>query len=224
MRLASDIIGRARRTLVDPLVGGEGTTWTQADMFDGLTMALTSLTAVKNDAFKVVADIPLVAGYVQRLPSTPGSGNWPPAGIAVFEVLANTTGPAINQVGRELLNNANPDWVRNTPDEHVREWMVDIRDRTLFLVNPPNDGQGSVTVMYGAVHQPITSAADEIQVSDIYETALWAYLVSFCYGMNTKRKDTAKEAYYMQLFERQVGLRTSSQVQTAPQLTTSEPQ
>ena len=219
MRTAGDILTRARRTLSDP----DAVTWSDEDLWDGLTMALSSLCAVKNDAYRVVRDIPLVAGYVQSLPAAPLTGDVP-AGLAVFEVFANTNGEAVNQVGRELLNAANPDWVRNTPQTSVTEWMADVRNRSMFLVNPPNDGTGSVKVLYGAIPPEITGNDDVIPVSDTYEVALWSFVVSYAYGMNTKRRDPTKEAFYMQQFERQIGLRTASQVQTAPQLASTEPQ
>jgi hypothetical protein len=222
MRTANDILTRVRRTLVDPLVAGEGVTWLQAELLDALTAALTTLCNVKNDAYRVVRDVPLAAGYVQRLPQSELTGDVP-AALALFEILANTAGPAVQQVGRELLTSANPDWTVNTPAARVVEWMADTRDRTLFFVNPPNDGTGSVKAMYGAVPAPVTDVNYVIPVSDAYETALWAFVVSFAYGMNTKRRDIAKEAFYMQMFNQQIGLRTASQVQTAPQLSNNEP-
>jgi len=223
MRTAGDLINnRVRPTLTDPLVDGEGITWTQQQLRDGLTMALTSLSAVKNDAYKVVRDIPLVPGYVQRLPSGELTGDIP-AGLAVFEVLANVGGPAVTQVGRELLTASNKSWVNNTPNDKIIEWMADVRDRTLFFVNPPNTGAGAVTVMYGAIPQPILTDSDVIPVSDIWETGLWAFVVSYAYGQNTKRKDVVKEQYYLGIFNQMIGLRTASQVQTAPRLSQQEP-
>lgn len=210
-RTAGQIITRVRRTLVDPT----GRTWGDAELLDYLTAAMTATANVKNDAYKRVEAVSLVAGYVQSLPSD---------GLAVFEVYGNVNGPACNQVGRELLNNANPDWTRATPQQFVDEWMADTRDPIRFLVNPPNDGTGAVTVLYGAIPQPVDDLTDPIPLADTYETPLWAYTVAMAYAANTKRKDPSKEQFYMGMWAQLVGARTPSQVQVSPKLTAEEPQ
>lgn len=225
MSTAGDVLSDARDTLVDPLVPatGDGVTWTQAELLRYLTLGLFTLCNVKNDAYKVVRDIPLVAGYVQRLPQVELTGDIP-VGLALFEVLANTNGDAVNQVGREVLNAADPAWVRATPTSDIIEWMTDVRDRTTFFVNPPNDGTGLVKVMYGALPPVMVDVSQTIPVSDAYRFALANFVVGQAYAANTKRKDTTKSQMYMQMFNQQIGLRTASQVQAAPKLSQEEPQ
>lgn len=219
-RSAGQILTRVRRTLLDPT----GVTWADPELLDYLTVATTATCNVKNDAYRVVYDIPLVAGYVQQLPTSLGSGSAPPPGLAVFEIYANTNGPACNQVGRELLNNANPDWVRATPQVFVDEWMTDTRDPSRFLVNPPNTGAGSLKILYGAVPPVLSTLNDPIVLPDTYEAALWAYTLALAYAANTKRKDPGKEQFYMGMWAQMVGARTPSQIAVSPKLSNEEPQ
>jgi hypothetical protein len=219
-RTAGQIIGRVRRTLVDPT----GVTWTDAELLDYLTAAQTATVNAKNDAFRVVRNVPLVPGFVQQLPTTLGSGDAPEVGLAVFEIYSNVNGPACNQVGRELLNNANPNWTQATPQQFIDEWMTDTRDPSRFLVNPPNDGTGVVVALYGAIPQPLGSLESPVALPDTYETALWAYTLALAYAANTKRKDPSKEQFYLGLWAQQLGIRTQSQVVVSPKLTIEEPQ
>ncbi len=219
MTTAGQILARVRETLFDP----NGDLFSDATLYDMISRAMVAVVTVKNDAYRVIRDLPLVAGYVQRLPLVVGSGGEPERGLAVFEVLANVGGPAIQQVGRELLTAANPNWVNDTPQSYVDEWMGDLRDPSRYLVNPPNDGTGMVTVLYGAVPEPVVTSDEPIVLSPIYDDRLWEYALSLAYAADTKRKDLTKALQYRNLFNQALGLRTASQVQVAPKLDNQEP-
>ncbi len=220
MTTAGQILQRVRETLVDP----NGELFTDAEGYDMISRALVAVCTIKNDAYRVVRDIPLVAGYVQTLPLALVSGtDVPEIGLAVFEIYANVDGPAINQVGRELLNAANPDWTISTPTSEVVEWITDVRDPIRFLVNPPNDGTGAVKALYGAIPQPVTQSTDPIVTSALYDERLYEYVLSLAYAKDTKRKDLTKSLQYRQLFNQGLGLRTASQAQVAPELSMTEP-
>ena len=209
--LASVIIDRARTTLIDP----DAVTWSDDELLDYLSAAQRAICQIKTDAYTIKDFIPLVSGVSQELPDN---------GLQLLDVYRNASGTTINQVGRELLNNANRQWVSATPDADVDEFMTDERDPRRFMVSPPNNGSGSIEVLYGAIPPELTGTGGSIVVKDTYDMALWAMTVSQALAKNGKRQDLSKSQQFMQLFFQLVTGRTQSQRLYAPKLELPEQQ
>lgn len=211
--LASVIVNRVRNTLVDP----NGTGWDDAELYDYLSAAESAVCNAKPDAYTVMDDLPLTAGVVQALPAD---------AIQLFSLYFNTVSGAIcTQVGVELQNQANRAWPANPMQADVEEYMTDARNPRRFLVNPPNDGTGTVMAFYGAEPPPFDSAAPSqaLNIPDTYQTALWAYVCALAYAKNTKRQDVVKSNAMLGLFNQLLGLRTVGQQVTQPVLSNTEP-
>jgi len=206
---ASVIVTRARRTLLDP---APGVVWTDADMLDYLSAAQTAVCQIKADAYPLRATVPLAAGVSQALPSD---------ALSLLDIYFNGNGATVNEVGRSLLNNV-ADWPAATQTSIVTDWMSDQRDPRRFFVNPPNDGTGSVFLLYGAIPPRIASTATNISLPDTYETALWSYVVALAYAENTTRQDLAKSAQWMTMFNQLVVGRAQTQKISAPDLRLAE--
>ena len=150
----------------------------------------------------------------------------PASGVSLMSVFHNTVSKqAVNQVGLELQNQAARGWVGYTPETDVVEYMTDVRMPRRFFVNPPNNGAGNVTALYGAVPDQVTvaNAADPIPFVDIYQNPLWAATLAFAYAKNSKRQDVAKSQFYLQMANQMLGLREQSKIAVAPKLDNAEP-
>jgi hypothetical protein len=103
------------------------------------------------------------------------------------------------------------------------EYAADPRDPRRFAVTPPNDGTGSVQVLYGAVPTKVTgNSGEEIPVAPNYLAPLIEYVLGKCWGKNSKSQDLTKSNIHMQRWGTLVGLRAKSQVAVAPKVAVSE--
>jgi hypothetical protein len=205
--LASAIITSLRGTLLDP---SPGVTWDDARLLALLNEGERAIVAVKHEAYPVRAALTLAAGTKQALPA---------AGVALMEVYANTvSGRRVTITNRELQDAAATFFPAATQEVDVQHYMKDDRDPTRFDVVPPNDGTGSVEILYGAVPTAIASVGSNINVLDIYEQALKAFVLSQCYAENTERNDTAKSGYYATEFKNLLGISSQSQVAVSPKV------
>lgn len=211
--LVTTIIERVAKTLIDDSMVG----WTEAELYDYFNAGQSAVVNAKPDAYTKQELVALAAGVVQQTPADC---------VSLFAIYYNSNGATVNQVGLDLLNQANRLWPARTPDAIVDEYIIDQRNPLRYLVNPPNDGTGEVMMLYGA--DPPAAAAGSpstaMALPDIYQNALWAFTLSLAYAKNTKRQDLAKATSYMQLFNQFVGIRATAQVVQAPKLDNAEPQ
>jgi hypothetical protein len=206
---ASVIVDRARRTLLDP---APGVTWTDADLLDYLSAAQNAVCQIKADAYPLRATVALAAGVAQALPSD---------ALSLLDIYFNGNGATVNEIGRSLLNNVAA-WPAATPRPVVTDWMSDQRDPRRFFVNPPNDGSGSLFLLYGAIPPRIANVSTNIALPDTYENALWAYMIALAYAENTTRQDLTKSQQWLTFFNALVVGRGQTQKINAPDLRLAE--
>lgn len=203
---ASVILDRAATTLLD----SSHVAWAAAELLDYLNAAQRVVVQVKADAYPKLASRALVAGVDQTLPAD---------GLSVINVLRNTVSKrACKQTGLEALNSWYPDWAAETPRTDVREWVSDQRSPQRFMVYPPNDGTGSVEVLYGATPAVLAAASDNISLADSYEPALYQGVLHFAYAKNSRRQDLAKSAAALQAMIAMVTGKTATIKLNAPDL------
>lgn len=180
----NDLVARARVTLLDPT---PGKTWTDALFLILINSMLRKLALVKNDIYAVTGSVSLVAGVEQALPE---------GGVLVMKGQRNvTSGKPVAIVSEQLLREEQRWSQPATQETDVREYCVDPRDPTRFLVNPPNNGTGALRMLYGST-PAIASLATVIPIPDIYETPLHYLLVAEAYQADTERKDLSKTQTY----------------------------
>lgn len=208
MILASEIFATVRKTSLD----GAARAYSNADLILFLNEAQRSSAGEKPDFYTVAIDHNLVAGEDQVLPDD---------GVSLFDVPSNTVangGRVVTQVQRELLAEASRFWPRGTRQAEVEHFTADPRTPKRFKVYPPNNGLGSVQIVYGAVPPAITATTDELVVSDVYEGPLVNYVLAKCYGVNSKKADLTKFNAYMMQYRQQMGLKTKGQYVVAPKV------
>ena len=202
--LASTIINAARFTLMD----AASATWSDAVLLADLNSAERKVCTLKPEAYPLRATVNMVAGNKQTLPA---------GGIAVLDIYANVSnGQTIRLVDRDLMDEAARFWAAATPEALVQDWAADPRDPTRWDVLPPNDGTGQVEVLYGAVPTPIATTGDPINLTDVYEGVLKAFVLAEAYAHSSKRYDPQKSAFYEAQGMQLIGIKSQSQVAVAP--------
>ena len=206
-----EIIDDAATILIDPA----GSTWSAADLLGYVNDFQSNTCMLKPDAYTVRAYIPLVAGTKQQLPT--GTDPELPAGIAVLDVGDNqASGQVCVLCDRELLDAENRYWPAGTRETAAQNWAADPRDPKRFDVTPPNDGSGSLEVLYGAVPPTLEAPTDELVLGQQYKLAGVIFVLHRAYSKNTKRQDLAKSQGYWNQYLNILGIKSTAQVAVAP--------
>jgi hypothetical protein len=203
---AQTIISRASKTLSDP----NAVAWSSAELLDYLNAGQRAVCHVNRDAYTKVDNVTLTAGVIQTLPAD---------GLVIVRALYNVgSGRAIRHVGFDALNTSLSTWASSTQATDVLEYAADSREWKTFFVNPPNNGNGVIKMMYGAIPPVLTSQTQNIALPDTYDTALWAYVCAMAYAKNTRRQDLQKSAGMMQMFMSLVTAGTTATKASMPDL------
>lgn len=208
MILAQIIIDEAATLLLDKA----HRTWSLADLLLYYNEALRATAFVKPDMYTVDNFLTPAPGVQQNLPSD---------GIALLDITENAGGRVVTQVDEGLLEEANRFFPRATPQAEVEHFTADPRAPRRYRVFPPNDGTGSVRVLYGAVPPQANYDTEELPVPDSFQTVLLDFMLSRAYAKNSKRQDLAKASYYRQNWAAALGLKAQAQVAVAPHVSQS---
>lgn len=199
--LASSIITSVRRVLLDP---SPGVTWLDANLLALINEAERAICALKREAYPIRATLTLVAGTWQTLPAD---------GLAIMDLYHNVvSGRRAILCNRELMDAAAISFPIATQETDVQEWTKDDRDPTRFDVIPPNNGSGQVIALYGATPPAIAAVGNPINLLDIYEQCIKAFVIAQAYAENTDRFDLAKYAAYTSEWKGILGISSQSQV------------
>lgn len=205
--LVSEIITSLRIELSDP---SPGATWLDAFFLARISEAERAIVAVKRDAYPLRGAVALVAGTKQSLPAD---------GIAVMEAYENTvSGRRCTLANRELVDAAAPFFPAATQEVDAEHYMKDDRDPTRFDVIPPNDGTGSLQMLYGAIPTALTATTDPINVLDLYEQCIKDFVLSKCYAQKTATKNDALAAAHDNAWKMILGISSGSQVAVSPKV------
>lgn len=211
--LASVVLNRAAKTLLDET----GVLWSAAELLDYLNAAITAIVTVKPDVYVLTTSFTLTNATARQ--------SLPASGLQLIEVTRNLSPEltAIRQIERNHLSNTYPDWANTagTPSH----FMYDGRQNNYFYIFPqPASGTNTVEIVYSAVPTRLTSASDSLPFHDIYENALFYYVVGMAYAKNAKRGDLSKSSVYLNLFNSTLGIRTQIEAQHDPNTPNENPQ
>jgi len=183
--------------------------WLLSDLVQYTNEALAATAAVKPDMYTRLEFVALAAGVTQSVPD---------GGVALLDLKQNEiSGRVITQVDGGLLAEANRFWPAATREVDVEHFAFDPRDPRRCSVFPPNDGTGSVEMLWGAVPDQVTgSSGEEINIAASFEPILQNYILGRCYAKNSKAGDIAKSQAYMNAWGALVGLKSKGQIAVAP--------
>lgn len=172
---ASEIITLVRGQLVDQ---DSTQRWSDAELLRYISDAQRAITAAVPSATSAVGVIDLIAGTRQTIPSN---------GYMFLNAVRNmqsdgvTPSRAVRQILRDILDAQNPDWHAATPKTIITNSMYDPSNPNAFFVYPPADGTGKLEILYSKIPTDVTSTADNLDVIDIYRTAIVDYVMYRAY-------------------------------------------
>ncbi len=187
-------------------------TWSESELLGYLNEALRATAFVKPDMYPVQTFVTPTAGVLQTLPTD---------GVAILDITRNASGRVVTQVDEGLLEEANRFWPGATQQPVVEHFTADPRNPRRYRLFPPNDGAGSIELLYGATPPNLSYAAEDVPVPESYQTALTNFILSRAYSKNSKKQDLSKASYYMQQWAALLGLKSQGQVAVAPHVSQS---
>ncbi len=204
--LASAIISDARATLIDD----NAATYSAAQMLGFVSDAQGLVCVYKPDAFTKHEFVAMAVGTDQELPAD---------GTQFMDATANeVTSRAATQVDKAMLDTENRFWRRATGERDVQHWCASAKDPRRFDIMPPNDGTGSLRVLYSATPPALTAPGDALVLVDTYKYPVYAFTLHRAYAENSRKGDTVKAEYWLQKGLQALGIKSASQVQVAPKL------
>lgn len=215
---AQSIIDRVRLQLIDT---GTVKRWTDAELLKWLSDGQRAIVLASPGNSSSTEIVPLVAGTKQSIPA---DGNTLLYIIRNTNSTGTTPGRAVRIVSREILDAQNPDWHTSTPTVAAQNYIFDPQQPTEYYVYPPNTGTGHVEMVYSHLPAEMTSLTDTLVVQDIYQTALFDYVM---FRAHQKDSDFAAgqqiAAGYLQLFLAATGQRDAGLLQSNPNLQLATP-
>lgn len=210
--LVSAFVDESRALLFDPAPGAG---WSDIELIGYLNEAIQATCFVKPEAYTVVASLTLTAGIVQTIPA---------GGHALLDVLYNTTsGNAVTQVDKALLEAADPNWKGLAGVLNVEHYTADPRSPLCFYVYPPATALAAVTILYGAVPAALTALGNTIALADAYMPALQDYVQSRAFTKPSSRQDMTKSTSHKQQWGAALGLKSQAQVLLSPKIADGTP-
>jgi hypothetical protein len=164
---AQRLIERASTILQDP----DNTRWPENELLNWLNDGQREVALFKPDAYPKVDTVALDEGTRQSIPD---------GGSQLLDVLRNQGGGVVTLVSRSVMDEHRPDWHQVDSSAEVKHFMFDERNPKTFWVYPPNDGTGSVEVLYSAAPEDV-AVEDTILIDDTYANALVDYILYRAY-------------------------------------------
>ena len=221
--LAETLINRVR----DQLHDNQDVRWALEEKVRALNIAQKMVVVAKPDANTVTVALELAVGTTrQRLPAR---------GFKFLRLTRNlgvdgtTTGRVITFVDYDAMNLENIGWHTDTAAAVIQHFMYDNTDPLTFWVYPAAHATTKVFVELVHSAEPTeideaayNSALDVIGLPDIYEAALFDFMLSRLFLKNEEASDQAAAQLHAQLAYQSLGVKTQKDNLFNPQIRTGE--
>ena len=194
------VISRVTALIQDPT----NVRWPLAELLAYLSDGQREVCLLKPDACAKTAAVSLVADTRQTIPAD---------GVLIIDITRNLVGGrrAPRVITRELLDVQTPSWHSATPEAEVKYFTFDPQNQRAFYVYPPNDGTGSLEVVY-ALSPPELGDGDALQLDSVWMPALVNYVMYRCYSKDAEYAANANLAVaYYQAFTNLLAGKTSAE-------------
>jgi hypothetical protein len=177
--------------------------WADADHIRWLGEAEQLIATHKPESVAQVLIVALINGVDQVIPAD---------GLMVLRFRRNAVSGAVVQlVDEDTQNRIAPTWPAAPEVADVTTVIYDPKvDPLTFMVSPPNNGNGSLSIVYAKVPDPVTDTTDTISVSDSFAPLIKDYIMYRALHMETERQNLNRAALHLQTFLQGLGLNTAA--------------
>lgn len=206
------VLTAVRSILLDPLVSGDGTYWTNEELLSYYNIGITRIIAAMQESLTKTVVLNLVAGVEQTLPAD---------GVRVLKIMSNVPYAGLKRAGiyetsAEAVQDAG-DWYGKPPTKYVRQVVMYDPDveALRYRVDPPNDGTGQVIGLYAYAPPDATAVTDDFGLTEAYRDAMENYILGSAFQKNSSKMDLPRASFYMQAFNASVGIKEMADQKTA---------
>ena len=172
----TNLLARIEATLQDTA----NVRWTEAELLNYINDAQREITNIKPDATATHANVQLVTGTKQSIPTD---------GLKLISVVRNmsgywveaTGGRAIRLVAWDILDTQDPDWHNPTVTGDAthgaipKHYLFDENDPLNYYVYPGVEGNAYVELVYSQRPTDLSAASSTIGIPDNYSNAIIDY-------------------------------------------------
>ena len=177
--------------------------WKDAVLMRWLTESQQIIATHKPESVAEKVSVNLVTGVDQSLPAD---------AMMLLRARRNTiSGSVVRLVDEDSQNTIEPSWPAATQTVDATTYMYDPKvDPLEFMVSPPNDGTGALSIVYAKIPVPITATTDTISVSDSFVPLIKDYVMYRALQMETEGQNLNRSALHLQTFLQGLGLNTAA--------------
>jgi len=192
--------------------------WLPTETLQWITDGQRVIVLVRPDSCMKNTTLDLVEGSRQTIPDD---------GLRLLDIVRNIGGRSVRLVDREILDASDPAWHTRKGSPVIRNYAYDNRDPKTFYVSPPAmkpdpkliPPKATLEIMYSVLPVPVTDAADDLTVSDIYMDPLVNYVLFRSYTKEAQFAQNAQlAATYLQTFMSMLGVKTKKDAAFSPDL------
>ena len=175
--------------------------WSDADLMRWIGESEQLIATSKPESVAVKIAIALIAGVDQDIPGD---------GLMILRFRRNTASGAVVQlVDEDTQNRIDPVWPAAAqvlePTTVIYDPLV---DPLTFMVAPPNNGSGSLEVIYAKIPAPVAATTASISVNDSFVPLIKDYVMYRALLMETEGQNLNRSALHLQVFMQGLGLNT----------------
>ena len=190
--------------------------WPVNDLIDYFNDGQDEVVLILPEAGTTTGQLTLVAGTYQEL-----------EGLKLISIQRNTGGPAVRLTDREVMDANQPSWYTDPEEMHANSYMWDARAPRDFYVYPPVRAGVQVEATWvkypakiqypAAADATIDDVLGDMDLPDIYKTALMAYIIFRAYSKDTENEtNLQRAAMWENRFRTLLGAELEGTVQAGP--------
>ncbi len=182
--------------------------WKDAVLLRWLSEAELLIATHKPDAVATLGTISLIAGVDQSIPAD---------GLMILRIRRNASGNVVQIVDEDMQNRSFQAWPDAPQTLDAEVYMYDPKiDPLRFMVSPPNNGSGVLSIVYAKIPTTISSTTTNISVSDTFVPLLADYMMYRALMMETEGQNLNRSALHLQTFLQGLGLNTKAYSDSDP--------
>ncbi len=193
----AELLSDLGELLLDP----DGDIWDSDFKVARINEGLNLIASLRPDTTAVTEALVLAQTAKQDLPT---------GGTRLLDVPMNTDGLPVRKINRESMNESVPSW-STTTGSAIEHFMFDEETPKVFWVYPvPATAAVSVQISYSKLPTVFTALSSSVGIDDIFIPAVIDFVLSRCYGMETKGVDFGKAATHLNNFYTALGVKAQS--------------
>ena len=155
----------------------EKVSWTENMLLNYFNLALREMFNVRPDLFNHSIEYVCQEGYRQIAPSD---------NLHFFKVFSNVNGRICKYMPLATLNNINPKWTTNKPDEEVEIFTYDFDNPKFFYVYPPAVNGLKLNVEYSQVDKWYLDTEEDFPLPSNWVATVMDYMCYRAYQRDTE--------------------------------------